>query len=221
MKKIVAVVPMKLNSQRLPQKNVKRFTNGKHLCSYILRTLQKVPGIQEIYVYCSQDHIRSCLPDGIKYLQRPVSLDQDDTQMNEVLRCFAEEIFADVYIMTHATSPFIKPGTIQKGLEAVLSGVYDSAFAAEKVQGFLWMNGIPFNYELDAIPRTQDMQPVYKETSGFYIYERNVMIQKRQRIGERPYMVETGKIEAVDIDGPEDFLIADAIYNFVSGRLIQ
>ncbi len=220
MKKIVAVVPMKLNSQRLPQKNMKCFTNGGPLCSYILKTLQKIPVIQEIYVYCSQDHIRSCLPDGIKYLQRSASLDRDDAQMNEVLRCFAEEIFADVYVMTHATSPFVKPQTIQKGLEAVLSGKYDSAFAAEKIQGFLWMNGMPFNYELNAIPRTQDMQPVYKETSGFYIYERNVMIQKGQRIGKRPYMVETGKIEAVDIDELEDFLIANAIYNFESGRLI-
>ena len=54
MKKIVAIVPMKLNNQRLPQKNTKAFTNGKPLCYYILSKLLKIEKIDEVYVYCSQ-----------------------------------------------------------------------------------------------------------------------------------------------------------------------
>ena len=48
--KIVAVVPMKLNNRRLPQKNTKEFTGGKPLCNYILTTLLKVEDISEVYV---------------------------------------------------------------------------------------------------------------------------------------------------------------------------
>jgi len=51
--KTVAIVPMKLNNRRLPQKNTKAFTNGKPLCHYILSTLLTVDGIDEVYVYCS------------------------------------------------------------------------------------------------------------------------------------------------------------------------
>ena len=212
--KTVAIVPMKLNNRRLPQKNTKCFTNGKPLCHYILSTLLKVKGIDEVYVYCSNPDIQEFIPEGEKYLRRSSSLDQDITKMNEVLRCFANEVSADIYVMTHTTAPFIKKESIEKGLEAVKSGKYDSSFAAKKLQDFLWKDGKPFNYELDNIPRTQDLPLIYKETSGFYIYKNNIMSEFNRRIGDKPFIVEVGEIEGVDIDEAEDFVIADAIYNY-------
>ncbi|MGN0371151.1 MAG: cytidylyltransferase domain-containing protein [Butyrivibrio sp.] len=213
--KTVAVVPMKLNNRRLPQKNTKCFTNGKPLCHYILSTLLEVNGINEVYVYCSNPDIREYIPDGVKYLRRSESLDTDDTKMNEVLRCFSKDVSADVYVMTHTTAPFISKESIEKGLAAVVSGKYDSAFAAKKLQDFLWKDGKPFNYELNNIPRTQDLPALYEETSGFYIYRREIMTEMNRRIGDNPYIVEVGEIESVDIDEPEDFIIADAIYNYM------
>lgn len=211
--KTVAVVPMKLNNRRLPQKNTKSFTNGKPLCHYILSTLLIVDGIDEVYVYCSNPDIQEYIPEGVKYLKRSETLDQDTTKMNEVLQSFAKDISADIYVMTHTTAPFIKKESIKKGLDAVMSGKYDSAFAAKKLQEFLWKDGVPFNYALDNIPRTQDLPALYEETSGFYIYKNEVMTKLNRRIGEKPFIVEVGEIESVDIDEPEDFMIADAIYN--------
>lgn len=213
--KTVAIVPMKLNNRRLPQKNTKSFTNGKPLCYYILSTLLKVEGIDEVYVYCSNPDICEFIPEGVKYLKRSESLDQDTTKMNVVLKCFAADVPADIYVMTHTTAPFVKPESIKEGLDAVVSGGYDSSFAAKKLQDFLWKDGAPFNYELDNIPRTQDLPPLYEETSGFYIYEKTVMTELGRRIGNRPYIVEVGEIESVDIDEAEDFMIADAIYNYM------
>lgn len=211
--RIIAIVPMKLNNRRLPQKNTKAFTNGKPLCYYILSTLLKIEKIDEVYVYCSNPDIQSFIPADVKYLQRSELLDQDTTSMTEILISFTQKISADIYVMTHTTAPFISEESIRKGLEAVLSGKYDSAFAAKKVQDFLWKDGKPFNYELDNIPRTQDLSPLYEETSGFYIYKQEVMTDLHRRIGETPFIVEVGEIESTDIDEPEDFMIADAIYN--------
>ena len=216
--KTVAVVPMKLNNRRLPQKNTKSFTNGKPLCHYILSTLLTVEGLDEVYVYCSNPDIREYLPEGVKYLQRSSSLDLDSTKMNEVLLAFAEQIVAEVYVMTHTTAPFISKNSIEKGLRAVLSEEYDSSFAAKKLQDFLWQDGKPFNYQLENIPRTQDLPVLYEETSGFYIYKREVMTLYNRRIGQKPYIVEVGEIESTDIDEEEDFMIADAIYNHVFYR---
>lgn len=216
--KTVAVVPMKLNNRRLPQKNTKSFTNGKPLCHYILSTLLTVEGLDEVYVYCSNPDIREYLPEGVKYLQRSLSLDLDSTKMNEVLLAFAEQIVAEVYVMTHTTAPFISKNSIEKGLRAVLSEEYDSSFAAKKLQDFLWQDGKPFNYQLENIPRTQDLPVLYEETSGFYIYKREVMTLYNRRIGQKPYIVEVGEIESTDIDEEEDFMIADAIYNHVFYR---
>lgn len=216
--KTVAVVPMKLNNRRLPQKNIKAFTNGEPLCRYILSTLLKVEGIDEVYVYCSDEVIKNYIPEGVKYLKRSASLDLDTTKMNEVLECFARDVPADVYVMTHTTAPFISAESISKGLRAVLSGDHDSSFAVKKLQDFLWKDGKPFNYQLDNIPRTQDLPPFYEETSGFYIYRSEIITDMHRRIGNTPYLVEVGEIEAIDIDEPEDFEIADAVYNKLFGK---
>ena len=182
--KTVAVVPMKLNNRRLPQKNTKPFTNGKPLCWYILSTLLQVRGVEEVYVYCS------------------------NPEMNEVLQRFAADVPADVYVMTHTTAPFVKRESIEKGLDAVLSGEYDSAFAVKELRDFLWKDGKPFNYQLDAIPRTQDLPPLYEETSGFYIYKAEVMTELGRRIGDRPKLITVSEVESCDIDEAEDFYIA-------------
>lgn len=213
--KIVAIVPMKLNNRRFPQKNTKCFTNGKPLCYYILSTLLTIEKIDEVYVYCSNPDIQKYIPDKVRFLQRPISLDQDNTKINEVLHSFARQVAADIYVMAHTTAPFISKESIERGLHAVYSGEYDSAFAAKKVQDFLWKDGRPFNYELDNIPRTQDLAALYEETSGLYIYRGEIITRFNRRIGENPYIVEIGEIESVDIDELEDFIIADAIYNHV------
>ena len=218
--KIIAIVPMKLNNRRLPQKNTKRFTDGRPLCYYILSTLLKVKEIDEVYVYCSNPDIKEFIPKGVKYLKRSEDLDRDTTKMNEVLQSFAKDVYADIYVMTHTTAPFVSEGSIFKGIDAVLNCGYDSSFAAKKLQDFLWKDGKPFNYELDNIPRTQDLAPLYEETSGFYIYKREVIENYNRRIGDHPFIVEVSEIESVDIDEPEDFLIADAIYNHLfKGKL--
>lgn len=213
--RIVAIVPMKLNNRRLPQKNTKTFTNGKPLCHYILSTLLKVDEIDDVYVYCSNPDIKEFIPKGVHFLQRSESLDQDTTKMNEVLQSFSKDVPADIYVMTHTTAPFITVESIKKGLLAVLSKEYDSAFAAKKLQDFLWKDGVPFNYELNNIPRTQDLPVLYEETSGFYIYESEVMTKLNRRIGEKPFIVEIGEIESIDIDEKEDFMIADAVFNHI------
>ena len=163
--KVVAIVPMKLNNQRLPQKNTKCFKNGKPLCYYILSTLLKIDEISEVYVYCSNSKIKEFIPEGVIYLQRSEDLDQDSTKMNEVLYKFSEEVEADIYIMTHTTAPFISKDSIKEGLNAVVTGKYDSAFSVKKIQEFLWKDGKTLNYKLDNIPRTQDLEPIYAETS--------------------------------------------------------
>ena len=214
--KTVAVVPMKLNNRRLPQKNTKPFKNGKPLCWYILSTLLTIQEIDSVYVYCSNPDIQEYLPQGVHYLKRSATLDQDSTSMNEVLQAFAQDVDAEIYVMTHTTAPFIRAESIRKGLHAVMQEGYDSSFAAKKLQDFLWKDGKPFNYSLDHIPRTQDLPPLMEETSGFYIYQKKIITQFHRRIGNAPFIVEVGEIESIDIDEPEDFIIADAVYNYLN-----
>lgn len=211
--KTVAFVPIKLNSERLPLKNIKPFANGEPLIKYILNTLTTVSTVDEIYVYCSDEAIIEYLPEKVKFLKRDKYYDLSTTKFNEVLTSFAELVEADVYVLAHATAPFMTAGNIALGVEKVTSGEYESAHAVALLQEFLWRDGKPLNYELENIPRTQDLPKIYTETCGLYVYNRNLILNCQRRISDNPYLIEVSKIEACDINTEDDFIIAEAIYN--------
>lgn len=210
MQKTVAFVPVKLNNQRLPGKNTKSFTNGDPLITYILSTLKQAKGIDEICVYCSDDSICAYLPEGVRYVPRSASLDQNSTLILEVLQAFAKEVPAEHYVLAHATAPFLSVDTIQKGLEAVLSKQYDSALSVTACQDFLWSQNVPLNYDPSCIPRTQDLKDIYIETTGLYIYGRDLILEQNRRTGSHPFLIPVPPEEAIDINEPLDFMIADA-----------
>ncbi|WP_400241198.1 acylneuraminate cytidylyltransferase family protein [Methanomethylophilus alvi] len=215
--KVVAVVPMKLNNRRLPGKNTRSFTNGNPLCTYILNTLSDVPSIDEVYVYCSDDSIKQYLPPGVRFMSRPNRLNLDSTKINEVLREFARVVDSDIYLLAHATAPFIGRKSIEEGIDAVLNRGYDSSFSVEKMQTFVWLDRNKSNYDLSNIPRTQDMEPIFVETSGFYCFKKETIVDHGRRIGFNPFMVEVGKEESIDIDELIDFEMADAWFNYTLG----
>ncbi|MCD8298129.1 MAG: acylneuraminate cytidylyltransferase family protein [Prevotella sp.] len=208
--KTVAFVPIRLNSKRVVGKNLK-LLGGKPLMCYILDTLTHVNGIDVVYVYCSQESVKDFLPDGVRFLKRPEFLDRDETLGKEIYEEFTKTIDADVYVLAHTTSPFMRAQTVENALNKILNGDYDSAFSAEKIQTFTWFNGSPLNYDLKEIPRTQTIQPVYVETSAFFMFKRDIWKIHKQRIGFKPYMALVDKIEGIDIDWPDDFLFADKI----------
>lgn len=208
--KTVAFVPIRLNSQRVAGKNL-RLLGGEPLMCHILKTLVSVRGIDEVYVYCSDESIRPLLPEGVRFLQRSQELDRDTTLGREIYDRFTAEVEADLYVLAHATSPFIRAETLAGALDKVRSGEYDSAFSAECIQTFAWYEGHPLNYSLDNIPRTQTIEPVYVETSAFFIFPRALWCERHRRIGDHPWMAVVDRIEGMDIDYPEDFTMAEII----------
>ena len=117
--KTVAFVPIRLNSKRVVGKNLKMLGNKPLLC-YILDTLVKVKRIDEVYVYCSSDDIIKYLPAGVKFLKRPEFLDRDETLGKEIYEEFTKTVDADVYILAHTTSPFMKVETVENALNKIL-----------------------------------------------------------------------------------------------------
>ena len=208
--KTVAFVPIRLNSRRVEGKN-QRLLGGRPLMTYILDTLRDCERIDETYVYCSDPDIARHLPDGVKFLRRDPALDSDSTLGEEIYDAFTREVDADIYVLAHATSPFIRRATVDDAVARVGSGEYDSAFSAERIQTFAWYEGRTLNYSPERVPRTQDLEPVFVETSAFFVFRREVWRDMRRRIGLRPYMAVTDRIESMDIDYPDDFRLAEAI----------
>ena len=210
--KIVAYVPIKLNNTRTPGKNIKEFDDGTPLCNFIFNTLKQVNGIDEIYCFCSDSKICDYLPNGVKFLQRDECLDTPQTQSQDLGHAFIKSVPADVYVLCHATSPFLKAMSIEKCIKAVLSKDYDSAFTGCSVRDFLWLDGKAINFNPENSVRTQELPPIYKETVGCYVFTPDVFERRNGKVGYKPYICEVGAIEAMDIDYPEDFIVCNAVY---------
>lgn len=213
--KTVALIPIKMSSKRVPKKNIKPFFDGTPLMSFIQKTCLNSKLIDETYVYCSDDSVQEYVLPGVIFLKRPAFLDADDKNANDIIAEFIKSVNADIYVNTHTTSPFAKTETIDSCISRVASGEYDSAFCAESIKTFMWENEKPLNFDLDHFPRTQDLPTVYGETCIAYVFRKETFMTYNRRVGKKPYVQEVGKIEAIDIDYPEDFEIANAIYKEV------
>ena len=179
--------------------------------SYLFDTLVQVPEINEIYAFCSDESICQHLPEKVKFLRRDKSLDEDHVLGEQIYDAFVNQVEADLYVLAHTTSPFMKPSTFSSAILHIQQGEFDSALSVEKVQTFVWFDGKPLNYTLQHVPRTQDIAPVMVETSAFYMFQREHWVKYRQRVGFHPYFAVTDRIEGVDIDNPEDFEFAERV----------
>ena len=210
--KTVAIVPIKLNNERLPGKNTK-LLGHQPLINYILNELFAVKEIDEIFVYCSDESIRDYLPEKVQYLKRPIILDLPTSNFNQIFESFMKQIDADIYVYAHATAPFISSSTITECVEKVKSGTFDSAFTASKIQDYLWIDGKPFNFDATNLPRSQDLKPIYRETSGVYVFMKGSYLKNHRRIGDIPYIKEVSFKESIDINNAEDFDLAQVMLN--------
>lgn len=205
--KTIALIPIKLNSQRLPHKNILPIA-GHPLCWHLCNTLSQVKGLDEVYVYCSDPSVQQYIPKVTKFLQRPEWLDGDLVKGFDIYREFIKTVDSDVYVLAHTTSPFIKASSCQTALNHILSGENDSAFSAKRIQTFAWYHGKPINYDLNDVPRTQDMEPIWVETSAFFMFRKEIFTVYNRRIGFNPYIQEVSDIEAIDIDEKKDYDMA-------------
>ena len=168
--KTVALIPIKLESKRLPDKNIKTFFDGTPLMAFIQKACLNAEAIDEVYVYCSSERVLPFILPGVHFLKRPEYLDGDDINANDFIAEFMKEVDADIYVNAHSTSPFAKAETITECVNMVKSGVYDSAFCVESIRTFLWQDGEPLNFDPDHFPRTQDLPKIYGETSIAYVF---------------------------------------------------
>lgn len=211
--KINAIMPIKLNNERFPGKNTK-LLGDRPLLQYELLSLKKIDNINNIYVYCSSEDVCKFLPSGVIFLKRPDFLDLPTSNFTQIFENFISTIDSDIYIYAHATAPFITLRTMKKCIDAVISGEFDSAFCAIKIQDFLWRNGNPLNFDAQNIPRSQDIEPIYRETSGIYVFTKQVFTKYKRRIGIKPYMCEVSYKEAIDINTPDDFKLAEFFLDY-------
>ena len=219
MTNLIALVPMRHHSQRVPGKNYRPLA-GKPLYQHIVEILLACPEITQVVVDTDSppviDGLRRKFPQ-VLVLERPEELRADHIPMNEILAYDTSQVPADFYLQTHSTNPLLRPQTVSAAIRSLLASypVYDSLFSVTRLQTRLWDQlGRAINHNPAILLQTQDLPPVYEENSCLYIFTRQTLLERRNRLGERPMMFEIDAAEAWDIDEELDFEIT----NFLMSR---
>lgn len=217
--RIVALVPMKGHSERVPNKNFRHF-NGKPLYRWIVDALLELDEVAEVVI--NTDARATFESQGVgafprvRLRDRKPELCGDFVSMNKVLADDVANVPADIYLMTHSTNPLLLPATIRKAIEhytaSVAAGKADSIFAVNRFQTrFYAEDGRPINHDPANLIRTQDLEPWYEENSNLYLFSAESFAESGARIGVRPAMFVTPRAESLDIDDAEGWRMAEAV----------
>lgn len=212
--KIIALVPMRHHSQRVPGKNYRQIA-GKPLYAHIIETLLQVPELSGVLVDTDSDIILDGLArdyPAVMCHRRAEELRADDIPMNEILMHDTGQVQADLYLQTHSTNPLLQAGTVSAAIRKLQAQypAYDSLFGVTRRQvRYYDQLGRPINHNPAILLQTQDLPPVYEENSCIYIFSRQILAARRNRLGERPLMFEIDPDEAWDVDNETDFAIAE------------
>jgi CMP-N-acetylneuraminic acid synthetase len=212
--RIVALVPMRDRSERVPGKNY-RLLAGQPLFHHILHALAASTQLAEIAVDTDSPSIKAGLAEhfpAVRVIERPEHLRAGEIPMNEILLHDTAQIPADYYLQTHSTNPLLRAETIDKAISAFFEAKPqpDSLFGITELHTRLYdAAGKAINHNPRELLRTQDLPPVYEENSCLYIFSQRSLEENGHRIGLSPLMFPIPREEAFDIDEEIDFQIAD------------
>lgn len=214
---MIALLPMKANSERVPNKNF-RVIAGKPLFAWILDTLLKLDFLDQIVINTDAD--LNVFGDYLKnkkifFRVRKSELRGDFVSMNKILEDDILECNSNHYLMTHTTNPVLSARTIIEANKVFKSRdrlKNDTLFSVTRFQGRFYREDFSaINHNPNELLRTQDLPAMYFENSCLYLFSQEDFFLNNARIGKKPIMFETPQLESIDIDTEIDWFIAEAV----------
>lgn len=213
--KIVAFVPAKGDSERVPGKN-RAILDGDHLFKRKLRQALDCEHITEVCLD-TDDPVLAELADDlpVSWLERPKALASNATDGHEMFawEC-SQRPDADLWVQLLCTAPFISADTIGRAIEMLLADPQaDSLVGVSRAKQYCWKGGAPAYMEgCKRIPNSVDLPDVTIEAMSLYIVRNDPQnALPIRRIGANPILFELDPIEQIDINTPSDFGIAETI----------
>ena len=220
--KVIALLPMKANSERVRGKNFRHFA-GKPLFRWMLDTLLSTPEIDSVVINTDAREILAehglADSDRILIRDRRADICGDLVSMNRIIADDIENLDADIYLMTHTTNPLLSQASVEAAISSfktgLLAGTADSLFTVNKVQErFYDLRAMPINHDPNNLIRTQDLEPWYQENSNLYLFTETSFSKTQARIGKNPMMLETAPYESTDIDTPADWDLGEVMVEY-------
>jgi len=205
------LIHIKLNSQRLKLKNLKKI-GKKPLYQLTFDKLSKYKNIFDVYVHSSSSLIEKISTDyKFKFLSRPKKLDLPNAQGNELISNCIKRIENKIIIQLFVTNPFIEILTLKKIYRLLKNNSkIDSVTPVYPIYNRLWYKKKPINHKYHKLIGTQFMEPVLLE-SGVYCFRKEIFKKEKTRICKRNKLFKITERESFDIDTELDFYIASKL----------
>lgn len=225
---ITIFLPCRSGSERIPEKNTKPFAGVEGgLLRIKLNQLIKVKKIDQIIVSTNDEKVKEFvigLNPKIQIDDRPNELALSSTSTDDLVRYIPQIIKEGHVLWTHVTSPFLNEDIYSEALEIYFEnlkkGCFDSLMTVNRIQSFLWDEKGSFNYnrEMEKWPRTQTLKELFEVNSGIFINSVEKYKELNDRIGEKPYLMNTKGYSSFDIDWPDDFSLGEMIYKKLNSK---
>lgn len=215
-------LPCRKGSERVPQKNVRPFGGASHgLLGIKLEQLLRVSSIDEIVLSSNDDAVFSVAEhynDGrIRLDHRPESLASSSTSTDSLIEYVPSIIKEGDVLWTHVTSPFCDASVYEEAIRCYIQSQkegFDSLMSVTEIRKFIWNKSGPVNYDAkkEKWPRTQTLEPLYEINSAIFIAPLKCYLERKDRIGHRPYLYKLNARQSFDVDWPEDFDLAENLW---------
>jgi N-acylneuraminate cytidylyltransferase len=213
---INAIIPLKKNSVRVPNKNFKIFGDTT-LIDLKIETLLKVSNLDLITINSDSnkvlDDVYKKYGDDLKYVKREAYYASSECSGSEFFENIAQNADGKTLVYSPVTSPFLSVESLERAIKVFkTTKKFDSVISVHDMKHHMWKDGKPLNYDPYNSPNSQDLPTIYKITYGFGIIPKDLMIEKRNIMGDNPYFYELNEFESVDIDTELEFDFAELLY---------
>lgn len=215
--KFSAFIPIKLSSERVPNKNF-TLINNKPLFFYILKTLKSVKSISQIVIDADDqavvDEIKKYFDNLDIFIRNPKLLSPVES-VNNIINSNLENFKNETVIQTHVTNPLLHHETLTNALNEYADNK-KAIFSVNALQSRFYNSKLEaINHNPDELIPTQDLDIIYEENSNFYIFSKDQFIKNNnKRLSSESTPFVTSTYEAIDIDNQEDLEIVKKIINY-------
>tara|TARA_B100001175_G_C19437484_1_gene604358 strand:- start:63 stop:716 length:654 start_codon:yes stop_codon:yes gene_type:complete len=215
--KFSAFIPIKLSSERVPNKNF-TLINNKPLFFYILNTLKSVKSVSQIVIDADDqavvDEIKKYFDNLDIFIRNPKLLSPVES-VNNIINSNLENFKNETVIQTHVTNPLLHPNTLKNALNEYATNK-KAIFSVNALQSRFYNSKLEaINHNPDELIPTQDLDIIYEENSNFYIFSKDQFIENNnKRLSSESTPFVTSTYESIDIDNQEDLEIVKKIMNY-------
>ena len=219
--KVTAVVAVRKGSQRVPNKNIRPFGDTT-LLDLKLQTLLKVSNLDEIIVNSDCDEMLEIGKKyGVKTVKREPYFASSHATNSEFHGHIGKTTDTDYIFLAPVCSPFIGVKKHEDAINLFLNSECDSLTSTHLVKGHLWLDGKPINYDLDNVPNSQDLPNIEMLNYGITIIDKKIMEKNSRVVGINPKFIILNEYEAIDVNTPLEFRIAELLYKTKKEELWQ